>query len=156
MDSSACVPLASQGSTVKPTWTNACRRPVFMAGTELRGTCGSWKSFLIIIMCTETHFDIVGLREWRWPQWFDSCSCEDGIFSYSCLCQAGWTGSRCETNIDVSWAQLIKRLIQPTCWFCPLVWLWVSLTQLISPQDKSMGPSGSCKHCTKNLIKRNC
>uniref|UniRef100_A0A3Q3FA92 Protein eyes shut homolog n=1 Tax=Labrus bergylta TaxID=56723 RepID=A0A3Q3FA92_9LABR len=27
-------------------------------------------------------------------------SCEDGIYSYSCLCESGWTGSRCETNID--------------------------------------------------------
>lgn len=43
---------------------------------------------------------------------FDPFSCADGIFSYSCLCEPGWTGGRCETNIDVSWALLIKRLRQ--------------------------------------------
>ncbi|CAM9168929.1 unnamed protein product, partial [Lampetra planeri] len=26
--------------------------------------------------------------------------CHDGIYSYSCLCESGWAGVRCETNID--------------------------------------------------------
>ena len=27
-------------------------------------------------------------------------SCEDGINSYSCECKEGFTGARCETNVD--------------------------------------------------------
>lgn len=59
IDSSACVLLASQGSAVKPMWMNASQRPVFTAGTELRGMCGSWKTFLIIIMYTWADLNVV-------------------------------------------------------------------------------------------------
>lgn len=34
IDTSACVPMASLGSTVKPTLMNACQRLVFMGGTH--------------------------------------------------------------------------------------------------------------------------
>lgn len=67
---SACVLLASQGSTVRPTSMNARRRPVFMAGTELWDTHGGWKTRIIIITYSGKTLEPPSLRAGCLPHWF--------------------------------------------------------------------------------------
>lgn len=153
----ACVLMASLGSTVRPTLMNACRRLVFMGGTiffftiNYKNNANCQKRCEIIFIAVFSsrvsgHIQCItrfkklmaafigclrklqsfiplkgkihslkrknakgllhGIKQNPAKCMTHVCSgllsCNDGIDSYSCLCQRGWTSSRCEVNIDVS------------------------------------------------------
>ncbi|CAG09436.1 unnamed protein product, partial [Tetraodon nigroviridis] len=111
IDSSACVPLALQGSAVKPTWMNACQRPVFMAAVKMEsfptlacvkldGRAADVKQTLTCPAGFVGDFCEVDVNECCSAPCHNGAMCQDLINSYVCHCRPGWTGSHCEDDIN--------------------------------------------------------